>query len=247
MSSTTFLRNDHCIAYAQRSWHNRKSAVIFQNTFILAPASIIFGCLSTKAIRKVSRHLATFTLLDATNDGNAAANDSQVTKELRSLRFRIVHKRNPELIATDAELCYLFNCRGVSQSVDNLLDNFEPLLVERKKEETAADLSPFLMSSFVILRLVDRRAVNNEELVDVLSQVSRQEDSRSVERVFRFDVVRKLDDVAIVSTPFTNEVFFGTVNVGKVANIFGINDCLFVASAALVGGCEGGAVFNRRM
>lgn len=242
--SSSYLRTDPCIAFPLKNSYNRKSAIIFQNSFILAPAVIIYGCLSSKAIKVVSRHLATFTNINATST-ESNVKYSETIKELRSLRFQIVHKRNNKLITSDAEFCYLFNCRSVSESVDNLLDNFEPLLVEKKQDEhNNADLSTFLMSSFVVLSFADQRIY--QELTDVFTQVSRK-DSKSVERLLRIDEVRKLDDLAIVSTPFTNEVFFGNLNVGKVANVFGIDDCLVVASPPLVGGCEGGAVYNRNM
>lgn len=245
MSASVHPRNTHCIAYADRSWHNRKSAIAFQNSFVLAPASIIFGCLSTKAVNYVSRKLATFTLVD-TNHLADKSNRSAIANELRSLHFRIVQKRNDELVTLTAELGYLFNCRSVAESVDTLLDNFEPLLVEKTRDvvHADADLTTFLLSSFVVLSIGTQNV--DHGLGSLLRQASRT-DSESIARLIRFDQVRKLDDVAIVSTPFTNEVFFGTVNVCKVANVFGADNCLFVASQPLVGGCEGAAVYNTKM
>lgn len=56
-----------------------------------------------------------------------------------------------------------------------------------------------------------------------------------------------LDEVVTVSTPFGDESFFNTLNVGHISNIFGDHECLLLLDTHLSSGCQGGAVYNRNM
>lgn len=106
------------------------------------------------------------------------------------------------------------------------------------------------MSAFVVLHIVDHperdstAAAADDNLRRRFEEAARHEKDMNC---IRFRSVRRLDRIATVTTPFGNEVFFGALNEGSVANVFGRNDCVFVASQHLAAGCEGGAVYNARL
>lgn len=179
--------------------------------------------------------------------------DTTSDKRYRSLakyNFKVIHEHNDTLYESDAFIVNIFKCRNIWNSFNDILPNF---VAKSAKHLQNNDLYKLLLSSFVILRLksadIDQQSQDNTESInifqDIRSSISNDHNSSDPQHKIRMNNAKKMEYIEAISTPFGNECFLNTINVGRIANIFGNNKCLMVASMPLVNGCEGGAIYNR--
>lgn len=234
---------EHALIYATRTAFNRQSAIIFTATgYALAPVSVLLHCIPVKTAKRLSNALLSNQIVDVYARDSSTLND--LWAELRHLTLRLVHRPYRTLCTTDARIAYVFNCRNISESVSNLLDGFEP---PKKRTDSDFGIGLSAMSAFIVLHIgghVQDDAAARSILRRKFQEAVRHEKDRSC---IRFQTVQRLDPVASVTTPFGNETFFGALNKGSIANVFGRNDCLFVVSQPLAAGCDGGIVYNKRL
>lgn len=238
-------RIDHAIAYDTSTPHNRRSAFTLAGRHALVPASVLFGgSLTAQTGKRLAASLLSGHFVDTHAGGDAWS-------ELRSLKLRLVQKSAGGLYSTDASVRYVFNCANIADAVIGLLDGFEPTTAAaaysrgfNQSTTSAFGMGQCELSAFVVLDMQQEAGGIDHSLERMLeSMIRREKDAHTV----HIRQVQRLDRVASVTTPFTNEVFFESINMGSVANVFGTNDCLFVVSQALVAGCDGGAVYNERL
>lgn len=244
MSSMT----DHGIIYANADPSNRKSSIIFHNKFILAPGTILTKITSTKVRKNIHSHLLTHKLIDS------SANSKW--KEIRNETYSVIHEdKRKQLQKSSATIAFIFNCKNISESIDSLLDGFQPDLNDGSithSHDYDDNLAKVLISCFVILKLgsdtsaaeIPYHIVNWIGSVTTAATAVPINNRQNEHSTLAFRRINKLDKIASVSTPFANESFFKTINIGHIANIFGIQNCLLIATVPLVYGCEGGGVYN---
>lgn len=234
----------HGIIYSDNEPLCRKSCTIFNNRFCLAPASLLLN--SFEQIRNemkiiddydILRELKVNRIIDTSTD--------QRSHNLTKYKCTVVHEHNDVLYKSDATIVNLFKCRNIWNSFNDILRNF----VIRSPKNNRNDLNKLLLSSFVVLRLKEAmRSETNYAPSDIINDVFESTiRNRLHENIdtLQYNCVRKLENIESISTPFGNECFLNTINVGRIANIIGDNKCLMVASMPLVNGCEGGAVYNK--
>lgn len=257
------MRNNcyHGIIFSENDPINRKSCIIFKNVYCLAPATILLSRFQDyqNEVKSCSNHdfykdLRINRLIDTNTDTRY--------RTLLNHNFKLIHEKDDTLYESNAFIVNIFKCRNIWNSFNDILRGFVAKSVHNIENDNPNDLHKMLLSSFVILRIketVDRRMNlverNNKHsktnvFSEILSCISIQDNDDldhtvSSENVLRMNNVKKLECIESVTTPFGNECFLNTINVGKIANIFGDNKCLMVASMPLVNGCEGGAVYNK--
>lgn len=257
------------IIYAEHDPQHRKSAVIFNGKYCLAPASLLLnifdGCrqtILTATKRDLRKDLRINRLIDTTNDRHY--------RSLAVKKFKLIHEHSNQLYETNAHILYIFKSRNIWNSFNDILRCYVARSMTIPSDATGTiaatvnadnnDLQKLLLSSFVIL-LLDPHKIDANEAVylpsDILYSIinddndehrtkSPQRSTQKIEDlgILRLNMVKKMENLESISTPFGNECFLNTINAGKVANIFGDNNCLLVASMPLVFGCEGGAIYN---
>lgn len=235
------LRTDHAIVYATGTPQNRRSAVTLAGGHAIVPASVLpAGVLTAKVGKRLTAALLNGLLVDARDNSWLA---------LRALTMRVVQKSAGVLCNTEAIVRFVFNCGNITDSIVGLLDGFEPGAADWRCSNKSSPRGEFTLgqcelSAFVVLEMLRPSEVADQSLERMFETLASREKSS---RVLPMRPVQILDRVASVTTPFTNEVFFKSIHMGSVANVFGTNDCLFVVSQALVAGCDGGAVYNERL
>lgn len=235
MSPSSVLRTDHAIVYTTKTPLNRKSAVTFVGAFALVPASVLIGSLSAKIGKRLARWMITGKFVDV------LVSEQHDWPELRSLELRIVHRIGRDIRTSEARVRYVFNCMNIFDSVNSLLDGLQPAITDDANvgPDVGYGLEQCSLSAFVVLHFGESIAASVPSLLESHAD--------TVRKVVNFWPIRRLDRIAAVTTPFTNEIFFKSINLGSVSNVFGTDDCLFVVSPALVAGCNGGAIFNERL
>lgn len=239
----------HGIVFAEHDPLLRKSCIIFRQRHCIAPASILLTSFNRiqEEIHAIAKHdlhrdLKHSRIIDTTTD--------ERYRSLAKHNFKVIHEHNDTLYESDAFIVNLFKCRNIWNSFNDILPNF---VAKSAKHTQNNDLHRLLLSSFVILRLKngdndDDAAESINILDDIRHSISRDhgthQNAPQPDNI-RMHNVRKMEYIEAISTPFGNECFLNTINVGRIANIFGNNKCLMVASMPLVNGCEGGAVYNR--
>lgn len=243
------------IIFSENDPVSRKSCVVFNNIYCLAPATVLintFHELATKVrLNNPSvdfyKELKLSRLIDTSSDPRYAV--------LQHDLFKIIYAENDgSLYESRAVIMNVFKCRNIWNSFNDILRGFSV----KSQSQTDNDLHKLLLSSFVILRIRDSRFTEADhahigpleafnEIYRCLASnpLAKQLSTKQNGKVFQTNEVTKLECIESISTPFGNECFLNTINVGKIANIFGHNKCLIVASMPLVNGCEGGAVYNR--
>lgn len=238
----------HGIIYCEDDPLIRKSCIIFNSQYCLAPASVLLNTLhhirnkiKTIVNYNIERDLKINRIIDTKTDSRY--------NFLTNYNFKVIHEYNDVLYESDATIANIFKCRNIWNSFNDILRNF----VVRSTKIDNNDLLKLLLSSFIIFQLkVDGKNDldgNNPQLkifkaiTCSIFRADQQQHEHS--NVLRMSAVHKLENIESISTPFGNECFLNTVNVGRIANIFGDNKCLLVASMPLVNGCEGGAVYNK--
>lgn len=238
----------HGIVYGKSEPLARKSCVIFNGQYCLAPASVLLNTfqdmrteIKTQANHDIERDLKINRIVDSQTGSRYNC--------LTKYNFKVIHEHNDVLYESDAKIAYIFKCRNIWNSFNDILRNF----VDRSNNIENNDLLKLLLSSFIIfrLKLSDQNDLGGNHfpltIFKAISNSIVHKDQRQEEQsnVLRMNVVHKLENIESISTPFGNECFLNTINVGRIANIFGDNKCLMVASMPLVNGCEGGAVYNK--
>lgn len=219
-----FENTHHALVYPNSDVTNKKSSIIFKKYIISTGTLLTNLILSNKLQTNVENHLTKKKLIIAGND--------ELWKDLEKETFVVIHDSDGDLIRRKARLKYFFNSQNIFESVKEILSGFQSY----KMPFDQINFHQLLVSSFVIFEFCDIKtngSAADESLVDAI-----------VEDVNGNERLNKLDPVVSVTTPFAHESFFKTVNVSKVANIFGSNDSLLIIAAPLVYGCEGGAVYN---
>lgn len=201
-----------CLINAIDNPTNRKSAIILNGKFILAPAAIVFP--SIIGASDIEKRLSNFEVVNLATDGPHY-------HTILQKRYVIVSKNSgtKQLSKSLATVRHIFNCRRINVVFDDILTGMQPIGENRLS-----------ISSFVVLQ-IEGQPIGIQPFES--THICREH-------------VQKLNSVYSVTIPFANECFFDTINVGKIANVFGENGCVMVASMPLVTGCEGGAVFNRQ-
>lgn len=222
----------------------RKSCVIFNRRYCLAPASVLVNSfehiqhqVKASADYDIQHNLKINRIIDTNADRRS--------QSLKKYNFKIIHEHNEVLYESDARIVNIFKCRNIWNSFNDILRNF----VARSAKNDSNDLHKLLLSSFIILRLKTTEEIqdqNNTPLA-IFKEITETTNNKyeNHTQVLRMKPIQKLENIESVSTPFGNECFLNTMNVGRIANIFGDNKCLMVASMPLVNGCEGGAVYNK--
>lgn len=220
MNSTT---TDHALICPDNDADNRKSSIVYKQ-FILAPGTILTNIIKENKLQKnIKYHLLNSKVIISTE---------KQWMDLRNETFTVIHEDQNDLVRRKARLKYLFSSSNIYKSIKYILEGFKHYKVPSGQVE----LQQLLISSFVILEFGDDNS--NESIETLFALIN--ENANGNERI------NKLDTVTCVTTPFAHESFFKTVNVSKVANIFGVNNCLMIVSAPLVYGCEGGGVYDIR-
>lgn len=237
----------HGIIYGDLDPNIRKSCIIFNSRYCLAPASVLLN--SFELIQNEVKTIADYDIQRDLKINRII--DTLTNRRYRSLtkyNFKVVHEHSDVLYKSNAFIVNIFKCRNIWNTFNDILRNF----VARSARDDNNDLHKLLLSSFVIFRLKVTENIkiesSNTSLVifkEIADSIIRDELQQQHTDVLRMNSVRKLDDIESISTPFGNECFLNTINVGRIANIFGDNKCLMVASMPLVNGCEGGAVYNK--
>ncbi|XP_050091682.1 uncharacterized protein LOC126575165 [Anopheles aquasalis] len=155
-------------------------------------------------------------------------------KCLYQLDFRIVRKNGHELQERKARACHIVHSRRAMACLENLLNGLQVCLDGDTKP--MQDYSA-LFYSFLILSLGTNpsRVPHWNSVTALLQQVTERDD----------EPLKLLDKVVAISTPFGNESFFNTVNVGHVCNI--LDGCMLLLDVPLNPGSEGGALYDQRM
>lgn len=267
-------RQQHGIIFAERDPQNRKSSVLFNNKYCLAPASVLLNIfdecrreIQTTSKRDLKKDLRINRIVDTTNN--------RQYRSLTNYKFKIIHEHRGRLYESSARILYMFKSRNIWNSFNDILRGYVARSVSSTASTTAVtdsslpklsadeDLHKLLLSSFVLLILSPHEIKTDEEAFlssEILYNIMNENSENGVRErecaknrnkekcedigILRLNGVRKLENLESISTPFGNECFLNTINVGKVANIFGDNNCLLVASMPLVFGCEGGAIYN---
>lgn len=216
-----FANTSHALIHPQSDATNKKSAIILTK-HIFSTGTILINLIErSKSQKNIENHLTNNKVINAKDDEWI---------DLQKEVFIVIAEHKNDLVRRKARLKYLFNSRNIYESIKDILVGFRSYKVPFDQIE----LHQLLVSSFVILEFCDDNSVQStEELINVMT-----EDTRSSESL------NKLDTVITVTTPFAHESFFNTVNTSKIANIFGLNNCLLIISAPLVYGCEGGGVYD---
>lgn len=219
----------HGIIYSEQDPLTRKSCVIFNSQYCLAPASVLINsfehmCRETKIITNndIQKDLKNSRIIDTNADFRY--------KTLAKYIFKIIYEHDDILYESDAYIANIFKCRNIWNSFNDILRNF----VARSEKYKNNNLPKLLLSSFIILRLkVTGSSVQNniknlplaifEAVADNFIRKNNQFHTEC--EVFRMNTVHKLQNIESISTPFGNECFLNTINVGRVANIFGDNKC----------------------
>lgn len=233
----------HGIIYAENDPLTRKSCVIFNNRHILAPASILMNLFEN--IRNDLQYTVNHDIQrDLKNNRMIDTVVNPIYSSLANYNFKVVQEKNDVLFESDAYIINLFKCRNIWNSFNDILRNFVP----RRETNERNDLHKLLLSSFVLFRIRNSENTRLQEessasmvFTDFAESLTSSYHSHS--NLVNSKSIQKLENIKSISTPFGNECFLNTVNVGCIANIFGDNKCLLVASMPLVNGCEGGGVY----
>lgn len=266
-------RQQHGIIFAERDPQNRKSSVLFNNKYCLAPATVLLNIfeecrreIQSTAKRDLKKDMRINRIVDTTNN--------RQYRSLSNYKFKIIHEHRGRLYESSARILYIFKSRNILNSFNDILRGYVSRSVSSTVPAASTDASvpkltadedvhKLLLSSFVLLMLAPHEINAGEEAYlssDILYNIMNENNedgyrerdcatNRNKEKcedigILRMNGVRKLENLESISTPFGNECFLNTINVGKVANIFGDSNCLLVASMPLVFGCEGGAIYN---
>lgn len=213
-----FGNTNHALIYPETDTTNKKSSIMY-NEYIVSTGTILINLIQRKKLQKnIESHLLNNKIIIA---------DGDEWMDLKSEIFVVIHANENGLIRRKARLKYLFNSPDIHESINDILAGFRSYKIPFDQ----IGMHQLLVSSFVILEFCDENS--DASLINVMTEDGNTNES-----------INKLDTVICVTTPFAHESFFETVNVSKVANVFGINNCLLVISAPLVYGCEGGGVYD---
>lgn len=212
----------HAVIHPEFQPTNKRSSFIFEK-YVLSSGTILMDLIQQKNLQKsVQDHLMK-------RKASIAGNSELMN--LQNENFVVTHKINNDLVRRKARLKYLFNSKHIYKSIMEILAGFRARYIPFHQIE----INQLLISSFVILEFCDANSIQSvkESLINAMSEKANSNES-----------LEKLGTAVCVTTPFAHESFFETVNESKIANIFGDNNCLFIVSAPLVCGCEGGGVYN---
>lgn len=212
----------HAVIYPKSDVTNKKSSIAYGN-HILSTGTILTRLIEGKKLKKhMENRLLTNKVINV-NDEEWISMQSEI--------FIAVLETENGLVRRQARLKYIFNSSTIFESIKDILSGFRSYKVPFDE----IHFNQLLVSSFVILEFCENKSNPNteESLIDAMNADADLNES-----------LNKLDTAISVTTPFAHESFFKTVNVSKVANIFGLNKCLVIISAPLVYGCEGGGVYD---
>lgn len=259
----------HGIIFEENASPSRKSCVIFNNIYCLAPATVLLNSFPQyqQEIKQQSPDYDLYKALKSNRHIDTSADRRYSV--LQSHQFKIIYEKRAEaLYESSAVIVHIFKCRNIWNSFNDILRGFVAKSPGKSASHNdssdrgisksyingnANELHKLLLSSFVILRLKQKHDgpghVNSVPLkvfTEIVKCLRDGDDASATMGAFSSNNVSKLEQIESFTTPFGNECFINTINVGKIANIFGDNKCLMVASMPLVNGCEGGAVYNKK-
>ncbi|XP_058121749.1 uncharacterized protein LOC131294916 [Anopheles ziemanni] len=155
-------------------------------------------------------------------------------KEVAELDFRVIRKSKDSLEEHAARPCMMVHSVRVKNCLENVLND---LHVSIDGESKPVNRYSSLYASIAILSTNTGTVPSWDHIKAIINRWKSPKD----------EPTNILDKVVAISTPFGNESFYNTVNVGHVTNMFGENDCLLLLDIQLSFGCQGGAVYDRQM
>lgn len=216
----------HGIIYGEHDPLIRKSCVIFNSQYCLAPASVLLNSfehirndIKATADCDILRDLKISRIIDTKAD--------QRYNNLIKYNFKIIHEYDDILYESDATIANIFKCRNIWNSFNDILRNF----VARPTKNEENNLIKLLLSSFIILELkvIGENVPDNRNCsFDIFAALTKSFVFKGKQkRHHRMSTVHKLENIESISTPFGNECFLNTINEGRIANIFGDNKCKY--------------------
>lgn len=138
----------HGIIYGENDPLTRKSCIIFNSQYCLAPASVLLT--SIEQIRNDIKATADCDILkDLKISRIIDTKADQRYSNLMKYNFKIIHEYNDVLYETDATITNIFKCRNIWNSFNDILRNF----VARSTKNENNNMLKLLLSSFIILEL----------------------------------------------------------------------------------------------
>lgn len=211
----------HGIVFSENDPLHRKSCVIFSGRFCLAPASLLLNSfeqikneVKDKYGYDIQRDLKINRIIDTNID--------QRYDCLSKYNFKIIHEHNDVLYESDAGIAKMFKCRNIWNSFNDILRNF---VARTSTKNESNNLHKLLLSSFIILRMRIKDEKNSSENIssleifeDIIKSVFKKGQKHHLTNIgseLPMNVVRKLENIESITTPFGNECFLNTINVGE--------------------------------
>uniref|UniRef100_A0A182YSL4 Peroxisomal leader peptide-processing protease n=1 Tax=Anopheles stephensi TaxID=30069 RepID=A0A182YSL4_ANOST len=152
-------------------------------------------------------------------------------RQISELDFRIVQKHDSVLRERAARACYVVHSRRVKECMETMLEGLQVCINgDTKPVRSYASL----FASIVILSTNLSKHVSWEQVKVVFERLQPPSGG----------MLKLLDNVVTVSTPFGDESFFNTCHVGHVSNMIGEHGCVLLLDTYLSSGCQGGAVYS---
>uniref|UniRef100_A0A182NZQ9 Peroxisomal leader peptide-processing protease n=1 Tax=Anopheles epiroticus TaxID=199890 RepID=A0A182NZQ9_9DIPT len=155
-------------------------------------------------------------------------------KQIFELDFRVVRKHENVLRQQSARAYHIVHSQRVEECMETMLGGLHVCI---NGDTKPVRLYAPLYATILILSTNISRCVSWNQFKTVINRL--KPDSSKGPKL--------LDEVLTVSTPFGDESFFNTFNIGHISNIFGEHECLLLLDTHLSSGCQGGAVYNHNM
>ncbi|XP_040157606.1 uncharacterized protein LOC120897061 [Anopheles arabiensis] len=202
---------------------SHKASAIFLDEELVITSGLIFS--DNESLNQ--------TVADATKNSSIVELGTEL-KEIFDLDFRVVRKQENVLQQQAARAYHIVHSHRVRECMETVLEGLHVCI--------GGDMKPVrlyapLYASIVILSTNLAKCVSWNHIKTVIDRL----------RPTGSTGPKLLDEVVTVSTPFGDESFFNTLNVGHISNIFGDHECLMLLDTHLSSGCQGGAVYNRNM
>ncbi|XP_053674107.1 peroxisomal leader peptide-processing protease [Anopheles nili] len=202
-----------------------KASAIFLNENIVITSGLILGD-NEEYATKLSETVSNCPVVDVSKLPDL--------QEISQLDFRVVSKHNCVLREQAVKAYYIVYSQRVKECLENILDGLQICFNGETRPIRAYNT---LYASLIILSTNSSSVASWEHIKLKLNNLKPP----------CCDSPKLLEKVVTVSTPFGNESFLNTINVGHITNIFGEQDCVLLLNNHLSFGCQGGAVYNHDM
>uniref|UniRef100_A0AAG5DBB3 Peroxisomal leader peptide-processing protease n=1 Tax=Anopheles atroparvus TaxID=41427 RepID=A0AAG5DBB3_ANOAO len=202
-----------------------KESAFFLNNELIIVSGLIF-CDNEALTKNITNSVRQCPVIEL--------NKCDKLKAVAELDFRVIRKSKGGLEESAARACTIVHSVRVKNCLENVLNGLH-VFVDGDSKPVQRYSS--LYASIVILSTDVTSAPSWEQIKPIFNRW----------KPVNTESANILDKVIAVSTPFGNESFYNTVNVGHITNIFGDNDCLLLLDIHLSFGCQGGAIYDRNM